>query len=278
LVLAAGLFMLSGLWTNEAVDEGDRTIVVSEAKIKTLARLWQKTRQRPPTRDELDGLIDDYVDEEVFYREAIKMGLDRDDIVIRRRLRQKLEFVAEDLADAVEPTDEQLRQFLDDHPDRFRVAWQATFSQVFLNVDRRGDSLNDDVVRLLDELRDRGDAVNIHELGDPMRMLPAHHEKLREREIAGLFGPEFASRLLIVEPGQWVGPIKSGYGVHLVLVHERTEGRVPELAEIRDVVKREWYGDRRAASKEDFYRGLREPYEVIIEMPATAEAKAEDAE
>jgi hypothetical protein len=270
LVLAAGLFALSGFWADESVDEGEKTIVVSEAKIKTLARLWQKTRQRPPTRDELEGLINDYVDEEVFYREALKMGLDRDDVVIRRRLRQKLEFVAEDLADAVDPTDEQLQQFLVDHPNRFRVAWRATFTQVFLNPDRRGESLDDDVARLLGELRQSDDVVDVDELGDSLRMLPAHHEELREREISGLFGPEFASQLLAVEPGQWMGPVKSGYGVHLVLVHERTAGRVPELAEIREAVQREWYADRRAASKEDFYRGLRKPYEVIIEMPEAA--------
>jgi hypothetical protein len=272
LVLAAGLFAVSSFWGDSPQSNEGETIVVSEAKIRSLAMMWHRTWQRPPTQAELTGLIEDYVNEEVFYREALKMGLDRDDTAIRRRLRQKLEFVAEDLADAVEPTDEQLQQFLDEHRDMFRVERRATFTQIYLSRDRRGDSLDDDAAQLLGELRGEDESVDVTELGDPF-LMPAHHDDLREGEIANLFGPQFAAQLLAAEPGQWSGPIESSYGVHVVLVHERAEGRVPELAEIRRAVSREWYAARRAASKEDFYRSLRQRYEVIVKMPEAAEAE-----
>jgi hypothetical protein len=277
LALATVLFVLSGFWCNALEDNAGETIVVSEAKVRSLALMFHRTWQRPPTREELDGLIEDHVDEEVFYREALKMGLDRNDTAIRRRLRTKLEFVAEDLADAVEPTDEQLQQLLDEHEDRFRVERRATFTQIYLSRDRRGDSLEGDARQLLERLRSESESVDVAELGDPF-LLPSHHEDLREAEITSLFGPQFAVQLLTVEPGRWSGPIESGYGVHLVLVQERREGRVPELAEIRDAVSREWYAARRAASKEDFYRSLRERYEVIVKMPEEVKSgrKAED--
>ena len=115
--------------------------------------IFQRTWQRPPTRQELDGIVKEYVKEEVLYREALAMGLDRDDTLVRRRLRQKLEFVAEDMADAVDPTDAELQQYLDEHPESFRVERRASFYQVYLSRDRRGDSLNADSMKMLAKLR-----------------------------------------------------------------------------------------------------------------------------
>lgn len=277
LVLAAGLFMLSNYWGDTPKSGDKETIVVSEAKIRSLAHIWQKTWQRPPTHAELQGLIDDYVDEEVFYRQALAMGLDREDTIIRRRLRQKLEFVAEDLADAVEPTDEQLQQYLDNHPDAFRLEQRATFRQIYLSPQRRGDALAEDIRQLLVKLNGNDDSVDAAELGDPS-LLPHFHENLRNSEIANLFGREFASGLFAVEDGRWVGPVESGYGVHLVLPQERVAGRLPELAEVRKEVRREWYAARRAASKEDFYRGLRERFEVDVQMPKETDVDATRSE
>lgn len=273
LVLAAGLFMLSKYWGDTPKSSDKETIVVSEAKIRSLAHIWQKTWQRPPTHAELQGLIDDYVDEEVFYRQALAMGLDREDTIIRRRLRQKLEFVAEDLADAVEPTDQQLQQYLDDHPDAFRLEQRATFRQIYLSPERRGEALEEDIRQLLDKLNGNDDSVDAADLGDPS-LLSHFHKNLRESEIANLFGREFAAGLFAVEDGRWVGPVESGYGVHLVLLHERTAGRLPELADVHEGVRREWYAARRATSKDDFYQGLRQRYEVVVQMPKETDVDA----
>jgi hypothetical protein len=266
LLLAAGLFAVSGSWGRVSESDEQDTIVVSEARILSLAQMFQRTWQRPPTRIELEGLIDDYITEEVLYREALKMGLDQDDTVIRRRLRQKLEFVAEDLADAVEPTDVELQEFLNQHPAKFRLPDRATFTQIYLNPERHGETLREEIEELLIQVRSSEEPIDPASLGDPF-LLPHYFEDTRAGEIANLFGHEFSPRLLAAEMGKWSGPIESSYGVHLVLLHERTEGRVPDLDEVRDAVQREWHAARRAVSKEMFYQGLKEQYAIVVRMP-----------
>ena len=220
----------------------------------------------PPTQQELDGLIQNYVNEEVFYREALAMGLDQDDTIIRRRLRQKLEFVAEDLADAVEPTDFELTEYLEEHTDQYRLEDRATFTQVYFSPQRRGESLKGDVQQALDALRSSDDEDNVTEFGDPS-LLPIYHENLRESEIANLLGREFTARLREAKTGMWTGPIESTYGLHLVKIYERSPGRVPSLDDVRDAVRRDWFAQRRAESKQQFYDSLRKRYEVVVELP-----------
>ena len=281
LVLAAGLFVLARVFSEApAVDDPD-SIVVSQQRIKSLILTFNRTWQRPPTRQELDGLIEDYIKEEVLYREGLAMGLDRDDTMIRRRIRQKMEFVAEDLADTIEPTEEELRKYLDDHPDSFREEQRATFRHIYLKPERRGASLQVDAQQLLADLRGDGDndSVDPVELGDPF-LLPHYQEDLREAEVAGQFGPGFAARVFALEAGEWSGPIESAYGVHLVLVEKRTEGRVPKLDDVREAVRREWFAARRFTSKDEFYLALRQKYEVVVEKPDfnSSDAVAQESE
>jgi len=257
------LFVVYGL-QNEGFDDQSKRIVFTEADISRMVLLWEKQRQRPPTQAELNGLIERQIREQVMYREALAMGLDREDTLIRRRMRQKLEFVAEDLADAVEPTDQQLQEYLDQHPDSYRVDWRVSFRQVYLSGDRRGESLDSDAEQLLVELRTTD--ADPAELGDPS-LLPHYNENLREREIPNLYGRGFGEKVLAVEPGKWNGPIESAYGLHLVFVDGKTAGRIPELDEVRGAVRRDWYAERRAASKDEFFQALREKYNVVIEEP-----------
>ena len=260
-VLATGLFALSNVLSQMPADQEPDTIVVSQERLKSLILIFQRTWQRPPTRQELDGIVKEYVKEEVLYREALAMGLDRDDTLVRRRLRQKLEFVAEDMADAVDPTDAELQQYLDEHPESFRVERRASFYQVYLSRDRRGDSLNADSMKMLAKLRS---GVEATEVGDPS-LLSHFHKNLREAEISSLFGPDFSSQLLATQIGQWSGPLESAYGAHLVLVDQKTDGHVPELDEVREAVRREWIAARRTASKEEFFQALMRKYEVVVE-------------
>jgi hypothetical protein len=262
LVLATALFALSNAISQVPDDQEPDTIVVSQERLKSLILIFQRTWQRPPTRQELDGIVKEYVKEEVLYREALAMGLDRDDTLVRRRLRQKLEFVAEDMADAAEPTDAELQQYLDEHPESFRVERRATFYQVYLSRERRGDSLNADSMTMLAKLR--SGSVEAAEIGDPS-LLSHFHEGLREAEISSQFGPDFSSQLLATPTGQWNGPLESAYGAHLVLLEEKTEGRAPELDDVRGAVRREWVAARRAVSKEEFFQALLRKYDVVVE-------------
>lgn len=262
LVLATGLFALSNAMSRMPADQEPDTIVVSQERLKSLVLIFQRTWQRPPTQQELDGIVNEYVKEELLYREALAMGLDQDDTLVRRRLRQKLEFVAEDMADAAEPTDEELQRYLDKHPESFRVERRATFYQVYLSRERRGDSLEADSTALLAKLR--SGSVEAAEVGDPS-LLSHFHESLTERGISSLFGSDFMAQLFATEPGQWTGPLESAYGAHLVLVDQKTDGRVPKLEEVREAVRREWIAARRTTSKEEFFQALLRKYHVVVE-------------
>ena len=265
LVLGAALFAVYSLVSARDAAPRD-AIIVSAGKIEQLAALFARTWQRPPTREELDGLIDDFIREEVAYREGQTAGLDRDDTIIRRRIRQKLEFIAEDLAGLIEPSDEDLVAYLAAHPEGYRVDPRLTFRQVYLNTDERGEAAESDARDLLIALN--GDSsVDATTLGD--RILLEHgYADMALRDVGSTFGPQFANSLVDLEPGAWQGPIESAYGVHLVYIDQRDEGRLPELDEVRIPVRRDWDNARRVEAIDTFYRELIQKYEVIIEPPA----------
>jgi hypothetical protein len=214
----------------------------------------------------LEGLMRDYVREEVYCREALALGLDRDAAVIRNRLRLKMEFIADDVAEQAEPTDEQLRSYLREHPEAFRLEPRFTFSQVYLNPERHRASLEHDTAQLLATLRQAGDQAEVAGLGDAF-LLDHEFEALPGSEVVKLFGEPFATALGELALGQWQGPVASGYGVHLVCVSARTEGRVPALEEVRDAVRREWANVQRQHAQERFYQGLLKRYTIVVQRP-----------
>jgi len=199
-------------------------------------------------------------------------GLGLDDTIIRRRIRQKLEFVAEDLARRIEPTDDDLAAYLSAHEDDFRIDPRLTFRQVYLDPERRGDALAADARELL-VLLNADASVDAGALGD-RTLLDHGNADYPLRMVAGLFGPEFAASIVDLDPGTWHGPIASGYGMHHVIVDERVAGRVPGLDEVRDEVLREWDNVRRVEAIDDFYDDLLDRYEIVIEWPAPAPGDA----
>ena len=246
--------------------EGADTILVTASDVARLSVLWERTWRRAPTRDELEGLVADHVREEILYREAIALGLDRDDTIIRRRLRQKMEFLSEDLNVESEPGDEILEAFLSDNAEAFRIAPRLTFRHVYLSRDARGEAVHADADRLLVELASADAGADTAALGDRLP-LPFSLTDASQDEVARLFGPVFAESLVATRPGAWRGPVESGYGLHVVFVEERQPARAPELAEVRDAVRNEWLARARREANETFYRTLRESYDVSVEWP-----------
>lgn len=271
LLLGVAIFAAYGLVSKRSSAEPGK-IVVSAGQVAAMAEGFARAWRRPPTSEELEGLIKDRVQEEVYCREAMAMGLEKDDTVIRRRLRQKLEFVTDDIAALAEPTDEDLNTYLKAHGDAFRVERQFTFSQVYLNPERHGENLARDAAQLLVQLQQAGEKAEVSELGDSF-LLEHQFQSLPASEAEKQFGEKFAAKLDELSPGQWIGPIESGYGVHLVRISERTEGRVPELAVVRDAVRREWANARRLESNGKFYQELLKRYVVTIERPKPAVEK-----
>ena len=268
LILGAMLFGVFAL-LGERSSARTGQIVVTPGHIEHLTVSFTRTWQRPPTAPELAGLIEDYIREEVLYREAVAMGLDRDDTIVRRRLRQKLEFLTEETAETAPPADAELQTFLQQHADAFRVEPRLAFQHVYLSRDRRGDAIDTDARELLAQLT-TGATTDTAALGDPF-LLPHAFVLLSRNEITRLFGDAFATQLQHLEPGHWVGPIESAYGLHLVFIHERTDGRLPALDEVRQAVQREWLAARRKELNEQFYQHLRARYTVVVEQPQAAD-------
>ncbi len=263
LVLGAALFAAFSLVNGRGEDPTDQ-ITVTAGLIEHLATGFTRAWRRPPTADELNALISDHVREEIFYREAKLMGLDKDDPVIRRRLQQKLEFISEDIAAQAEPSDADLSELLKSEPDRFRLGRSFTFSHVYFSPERQKDDLSTNAARLLAELNSGGRDANVSALGDRF-LLGSEFNSMPADEVAKLFGSSFAASLAELAIGTWQGPIQSGYGHHLVLLQERTEGRVPGLDEARVALQREWKDIQRNKANKEFFKKLSSRYAVTIE-------------
>ncbi len=245
-------------------------ILITSGKIDQITSLFAKTWQRPPTVVELKGLIDDYVKEEIYYREAKELGLDTDDTVIRRRLRFKMEFLNDAAVDSLSPSDAELEKYLKAHASKFEIDGMTAFQQIFLNPDRHGDKIDQDAAAILQVLR-ANPATDPATLGDAS-LLPAELPLTNKTSIGQTFGAEFADALDLATLGQWMGPLKSGLGLHIVRVAERKAGRSPDLREVRDDVVREWNHDKRKELENSRLQELLKRYEVIIESPSGAQA------
>jgi hypothetical protein len=263
LVLGAAIFAIYR-WLPKRSNSEPGNIVITQGQVEHLATAFAKSWQRPPTAEELAGLVRDRVREEVYCREAMALGLDSDDSVIRRRLRQKMEFVSDDIAAQSEPSDADLKAYLRAHPDSFRFEQRFTFRQVYLNPENHGENLARDAAQLLAQLNQAGGKADVSAVGDSS-LLDGTFKSVPATEVANQFGEKFAAKLDELSLGRWQGPVESSYGMHLVLVEARTKGRVPELAEVRDAVRREWANARRLESNEKFYQGLLKRYTVTIE-------------
>ena len=262
LALAVVIFGAYGVLNrSDSVTAG--RIAVTQARIEQMASLFARTWQRPPTPSELKGLVDDYVKEEIFYREALAIGLERDDTVIRRRLRQKFEFLSEAEVEALKPTDAELEGYLQANPGKFEIGPAVAFRQIYLNPERRDGKADADAASILETLRS-DPSSDPASLGDTT-LLPSELGISSQASIGQTFGMEFADAITKVPPGAWAGPIKSGLGLHLVRVSEMKPGRAPQLAEVREAVAREWTNEKRKTLADRRLAELLNNYEVTIE-------------
>ena len=262
LLLGTGVFALDR-WLDGEADER-RVVTVTDEQIAAIRERWVAQWGRAPTARELDGLIDDTVKEEILYREAQRLGLDRGDPIVRRRLAQKLTFMLEDNAEMPAPAAGDLEAYHAAHAGRYRVPQRTTFRHVFLNDDRRADPVADATL-LLDAARG-GDDGSWRQLGDPFMLLREYADRT-DQEIAELFGGDFAAALSELTAGGWHGPVRSAHGTHLVHVLGRTEARTPPLDEVRDRVVRDLVATRRRDQNRAALQALRDRYEVRLPVP-----------
>jgi hypothetical protein len=262
LLLGGLIFILYGLFSEKgrAHDE----ILISTGQQNNLVNTFARTWQRPPTPDEFKALLDDYVRQEIAYREGQAMGLDRDDIIIRRRMRQKLELLAEDVASLSVPSDEQLQEFMEQHAEDFILDPVISLRHIYFSPDRRGTDTRRDAEQVLSEIAGQAPEGEPRLLGDPLP-LPFDIRQMRESEIARTFGRVFTDGLDGLHTGQWSGPVESGFGLHLVYMQDYQPGRMPGLDEVRAQVQRDWFNQYRQAAVDGMYQRLAENYDIEIQ-------------
>lgn len=269
LAIGVVLFAINILIRSSGTDRGDyQRISVTSAEIAWLEKNFRARWLRPPTENELHGLVDDFVRREVLYREALAMGLDRDDEVIRRRLVQKIEFMTEDLAAQVQPTEAELQSYFQENLQDYRIPERRSFIHIYFDLDRGGQQAISRAERLLADLQTSPDsAIEPGELGDRF-MLEHAYEELTQQEVERLFGDRFAASLFASESGTWHGPVASGYGLHLVRVTAARDSTIPEFSAVRDDVLRDHAVTVKQQAREAMFSTLAEKYVIEVDEVA----------
>ena len=257
------LFILLGIMLfivyagiSERYLDRDRTILVSPGQIAMLEESFTKTWNRPPTGEELRAQIDNFIMDEIFYREALEMGLDQTDLAVKRRLRQIMEMMLDDYA-TIYPTEDQLQIYLTENPEKFRTNPEFSFRHLYFDFSEKENA--EEFLRLL---KQDASAANGHNKG--LVMLPSEFESESQSGIERLFGTDFARQLTELAVNSWQGPVVSAYGLHLVYINQRVDGDIPGLQEIWDLVEREWTAERKQALKEEQYNILRKQYKIEV--------------
>lgn len=280
LILGAIFYGLYAWVFDSQTVEPDNTIRVTVADVSRLDAAWRARWRRPPTQEELAGLVRSYVQEIALYRHAVAMGLDKNDTVVRRLLGQKLQTLTRNLLDlSLSPTEQELRTYFTANADRYRPPELITFTQLFLDPDRRGKATLQDAEELLKKLRSLAEPTEgVKDLGDSF-MLQSYYPRKDELEIRKLFGQGFSQSVFALSPGKWHGPVLSGYGVHLVYVHDHAESPAADFAVVESRVKQEWLDAKRLELQERFVNAVLANYEVVFEeLPEESTRQGPEAE
>ena len=266
--LLVGLALFAGwrlVGPAQAGRDAPNRIVLTEDDLKQMTVAWMAQGMPPPTPQQLQTLVDKRVREEVLYREALALGLDKDDVIVRRQLARKMEFVAEDVSKLDEPTPQELRAWFDQNTSRFALPARATFRHVYFSPDRRGASARADAEAAL--ARFAGQPIDVSaKAGDPF-MFQSYYGDRSMDVVAKEFGPAFARALAATPTGAWTGPVQSGYGWHLVFIDAMTPQRVPDFEEIEPEVRNAWTEDHREKTRAKLYEAMRARYEVVLPAP-----------
>ena len=253
--LVAGIVIFALLaWRGGDVDPASRTIEVDREQQAQIALVFERTMNRAPTDAELDAQIEGYVRDEVLYREALRLGLDQGDAVVRRRMAQKMDILASSQAETVEPSEETLRAHYDANPQAFASDVRYTLDQLWFE-DRKGAERALTYVETADDAFQLGQRIS----------LPPSVDAMPSKELADRFGMQFAQNLDGLEPGEnWQGPVGSGLGWHLVRLRVRDASKVPPFENVRSDVEDHWRTQTITRRKEEAFQLLRDSYKVTV--------------
>jgi hypothetical protein len=265
--LLIGLALFAGysvLHPKPEAASGSNRIVLTPDDLVQMSVAWLAQGRPPPTPEQMQNLIELKVREEVLFREATALGLDKDDTIVKRRLAQKMEFLIEGAAVESDPSTETLRAWFKDNQQRFALLPRFTFHHLYFSSDRHGEHSQEAAAKALQQVAGLSAASSeAAALGDPFMYQDYYGDRSFD-EIAKLFGLNFAKALATIKPGSWQGPIESGYGWHLVFVDSSAPSRVPAFEEIETDIREGWSADQRAQAKAKAYEAMRGRYEVVL--------------
>jgi peptidyl-prolyl cis-trans isomerase C len=278
LLLGGALFVVYGYFERGfGAAEPSKQIRLTVDDALAMGTYFQSQWRRPPTPEEFGRLVENKVQEEVLYREAVAMGLDKDDTIVKRRMAQKMQFLAEDVAAAHEPDKAELEAWYAKNAAKFALPGRINFRQIYFSPDRRGGSARDAAAKALGKLAgQRVDSRLAASLGDAF-MLQDYYGDRSPDQLAKEFGPVFAQAVFRTNAGAWQGPIESGFGWHLVFVDSIISGRAPALEEILPDVKTAWLGEQKAIAWRKAYEAMRAKYTVLLPAPAETASSAHAA-
>ncbi len=262
-LLIGGLLFLITSWISKEKQDSSARIIVDDAVVGKLALQYQSQMGTLPSKTTLDGMINDYIRDEIYYREALRTGLDKDDEIIRRRLSQKYAFVENDIALDKVPTEEQLEQFYATHPGLFRDSATVTFSHIYFSSD--GSSSQAAKLRAADALKHLSEnpAISTSSMGDPFPLL-AHYSGISRLDAKETFGTTpFVDSLFSTTTLRWSGPVRSGYGWHLVYVEGRTSASVQPYSAVKDAVLQAYRDAKRSEANASNFKKLASQYKIV---------------
>jgi peptidyl-prolyl cis-trans isomerase C len=268
LLIGAALFAIYH-WRNPtaANAENSRKIELTSDDIRQLEVSWRAQWQRPPTAEEMGKLVEERVREEILYREAIALGFDRGDTIVKRRMAQKMEFLSDDFSDLRDPSLQELKDWYAKNGTEFAAPARITFRHVYFSPDGRGASAREAAQEALEKISLTSDTMQATALGDRFMFHDFYADSTTD-QVGNIFGTKFAAALVDLKPGAWSGPVESGLGWHLVWVESITPARVPEFEEVdlKDIKSR-WVSDQRLQTKSELFAAMRERYEIVLPKP-----------
>ncbi len=265
--LAIGLALFAVYRARHAApepQEAKRRIVLTQGDLDQITAQWRAQGRPAPSAEQMRTLVEERIREEVLCREALELGLDRDDAIVKHRMVEKMQFLAEDVGSLREPSREKLEAFLRDHADRFALPPLASFRHLYFSFDNHGEKTEAAAREALRRVAGKpADTEDAAALADPFMFQDAYADRSPDR-VAAEFGGKFAKALFGLEPGAWRGPVESGYGWHVVFVSSLAPGRAPALEEVEQDVKNQWTADQRAEANRKAYETMRARYEIVL--------------
>jgi peptidyl-prolyl cis-trans isomerase C len=257
--------------------ESPRQIVLSLDELRTMTAYFESQWHRPPTPQEFQAMVEDKIKQEVLYREGLAMGLDKDDTIVKRRMAQKVQFLAEDVATAHEPSTAELKAWFEKNSSKFALPSRYSFRHIYFSPDKRGRNARNDAADVLAKITGQPEDSPLIPSAADRFMFQDYYGDRTPSAIAKEFGPQFAVALEKVKPGSWQGPIESGFGWHLVFVDTVIPGRIPAFEEVESEVKTAWLGEQKAQAWQKAYQTMRAKYTVFLPAPPDKQTAAAPA-